>query len=34
MQTVTSKVDIREAATGLWKHVHFSTNLHPSSVGE
>ncbi len=23
MQTVTSKVDIREAATGLWKHVHF-----------
>jgi hypothetical protein len=28
MQAVTSKVEIREAAIGLWKHVHFSTNLH------
>ena len=34
MQAVTSKVEIREAAIGLWKRVQFSTNLHPSSVGE
>jgi hypothetical protein len=32
MQAVTSKVEIRKAATGLWKHVHFSTNLHPSRL--
>jgi len=34
IQAVTSKVEIREAVTGLWKHAQFSTNLHPSSVGE